>query len=190
MLLITHPLPSDSQTAIPFGSCCSGNCRRGKKSLRLITICALLLKKAGLYIFIIFSLNKGNFQSLHKLKPFVLCSRVSNNLLTANDVLWSCTKASLLDFNGISNDRVKPFSALRFSLILVLGVGTGRCCFFVLGTGIGLYGGIGLASKYCISCRTFLLGVGIGILLLGAGIGRSFFPHFNQILEFTHCDPR
>ena len=45
--------------------------------------------------------------------------------------------------------------------------------FFVLGAGIGLYGGIGLASKYCINCRAFLLGVGMGILLLGAGIGRA-----------------
>lgn len=104
-----------------------------------------------------------------------------------------------MDFNDISNDCVKPCRALHFSLILVLGTG---CCFFVLGARIGLYGGIGAALKYCTNCRTFLLGVGIE-LLLGEGIGRAsplpnsgsgdrtcFFPYINKILEFTHCDPR
>ena len=52
-----------------------------------------------------------------------------------------------MDFNDISNDCVKPLRALRFSLILNLGDGT-VCCFFVLGAGIGPYGGIGLASLY------------------------------------------
>ena len=80
-----------------------------------------------------------------------------------------------MDLSDISNDCVKPFRAFRFSVIPVLGVGTSRC-FFILGAGIGLYGGIGLASKYCINCRTFLLGVGIGVLLLGAGIGRTSPP--------------
>ena len=88
-----------------------------------------------------------------------------------------------MDLNDISNDCVKPLRALRFRFILVLGAGTG-CCFFVLAAGIGVYSGIGLASKHRINCRTFLLGA----LLLGAGI--SFFPYFNQILEFTHCDPQ
>ena len=64
---------------------------------------------------------------------------------------------------------LKGLRTLRFWSILVLGAVTG-CCFFVLGAGMGLYGGIGLSSKYCINCRTFLLGVGIGVLLLGAGI--------------------
>ena len=119
---------------------------------------------------------------------------VPSNLLIADLVFCNWIRASLVDINDISNDYVKPLRALRFSLILVLGAGTG-CCFFVVGAGIGLYCGIGLASKYCINCRTFLL-------LLGAGIGRAppnswsgdraicFFPYINQILKFTHCDPR
>ena len=116
----------------------------------------------------------------------------------ASLVFCSCTKESLLDFNDISNDCVEPLRVLRFLFILVLGAATG-CCFFVLGAGIDLYGGIGLASKYCINCRTFILGVGTGVLLLGARRGsRStpyssgsrdkacFFPYIKKILEFTH----
>ena len=66
---------------------------------------------------------------------------------------------------------VKSFRALRSLFISVLGAGSG-CCFFILGAGIGLYGGTGLASKYCINCRTFFLGVGIEVLFHGAGIER------------------
>ena len=97
---------------------------------------------------------------------------VPNNLIISNLIFCNRIREPLLLFNNISNDCVKPFRDLRFSLILVLGAGTG-CCFFVLGTGIGLYSGIGLASKYCINCRTFLPGVGIGFLLLGTGIGHA-----------------
>ena len=98
---------------------------------------------------------------------------VPNNLLIANLVFCNCTKASLSDFKQISYDLVKPLTALRFSPILVLGAGTG-CCFFVLGAGIGLYGGMGLFSKNLINCLTHIF--------RGAGTGRGdrascFFPY-------------
>ena len=57
--------------------------------------------------------------------------------------------------------------------------------FLSSGAGIGLYGGIGLASKCCTNCWTFLFGVGIGVLLLGVGVGRlasSFVQNFG-----VHC---
>ena len=96
---------------------------------------------------------------------------VPNNLLSANLVFFKCTKASLSDFKPISYD-LKPLRALCFSPILVLGAGT-DCCFFVLGAGIGLYGGMGLFSKNLINCLTPIFrGAGTGILLLEVGIGR------------------
>ena len=69
----------------------------------------------------------------------------------ATRVFCNCTKVSLSDFKPISYDLVKPFRAVRFSPILVLG-GATCCCFFPLGAGIGLYCGIGLPSKCCINC--------------------------------------
>ena len=88
----------------------------------------------------------------------------------------NCTKASLSDFKPISYDLVKPLRALLFSPILVRGAATG-CCFFVLGAGIRLYGGMGLFSKYRINCLTPIFrGAGTGILLLGVGIGRLASP--------------
>ena len=97
---------------------------------------------------------------------------VPNNLLIANLVFCNCTKASLSDFKPISYDLVKPLRALRFSPILVLGAGTG-CCFFVLGAGIGLYGGMRLFSKNMINCLTHIFRrAGTDILLLGVGKGR------------------
>ena len=140
------------------------------------------------------------------LKSFVLFSTVPNSLLIVNLVFCNWIRGPQLLFYDISDECVKLLRALRFWFISVLWAGTG-CRFFVLGAGIGQYGGVGLSPKYCSNCRTFLLGVGIGILLLGAGIGRAspppppppsgsgdraicFLPYINQILEFTHCDSR
>ena len=95
---------------------------------------------------------------------------VPNDLLLANLVFFNWIREALLLFNDISNDCVKPFGALRFLFIFVLGAGTG-CCFFILGAGIGLHGGIRLSSKYLINSCTLLLG-SCYCLLLGGEIGR------------------
>ena len=177
MLLITHPLPSDSQTALPFSSCCCDSCKLDIKSLAGVDydLCPTIKIGRLIYILSSFLLVKVTLRVSTNLKPFVLFSTVPNSLVIANLVFCNWIRASLLLFYDISDECVKLWRALRFWFILVLWAGTG-CRFFVLGAGIGLYGGIGLSSKYCSNCRTFLLGVGIGILLLGAGIGCAF-PH-------------
>ena len=64
---------------------------------------------------------------------------VPNNLLIANLVFCYRIRASLSDFKPISHDLAKPLRALRF---------------FILGAETGLYGGMGLFSKYRINCLT------------------------------------
>ena len=87
MLLITHSLPSDSQTAIPFSICCCDGCKLDIKSLAGVDYNLRPTIKIGrhIYFFIIFSLGKGDLKPVStNLKPFVLFSTVPNSLLIAN----------------------------------------------------------------------------------------------------------
>ena len=74
MLLITHPLPSDSQTAVPCRSRCCDSCKLDIKSLAGIDYDLRPTIKIGrlIYIFIIFSLGKGDLKSLHKFEIFCI----------------------------------------------------------------------------------------------------------------------
>ena len=100
---------------------------------------------------------------------------VSNKLhtLTISPLEKRGTSSRIVSvFKPISYDLVKPLRAFRFSPIFVRGTAIG-CCFFILEAGIGLYGGMGLFSKYRINCCTFLPGFGIGVLLTEIGCASS-----------------
>ena len=63
MLLIVHPLPSDTQTPIPFSICCCDTAKLGKKSLGLYNYYLRPTIEIGwlINIVLILPLNKCNF---------------------------------------------------------------------------------------------------------------------------------